>query len=664
LADTTDRLLFSDEPRFDESFIGYLLRLVELNDYDTVSWILQLAGIKDYSHSKFGFVFNPSVVLSPLSRLTGVGENKLTPLLYQPVKEPGQVIAVCHSVFGSPVPQYLIRPRHPKVCPACLRESSYARKAWELTPITVCPIHKTLLLDECPRCKNHINWSRTSVSKCACEFDWRKLKPGVVEDSELTVTRQLYRLFGLSSNAESECLNADNPLYNFGLEQFLSVLLFIAGQYEGLIDTKGKKLAPSRRNAEIHKLFCRAFDVFNDWPNNYFAFLDWRRDSTPDTRHSHGLRRDFNQYKYALYVRFAADCYRFLRDAFEEYITAHWNGGYTTTLTRLNDEVRQKKKYLSKAEAARRVLKISVRYIDGLIAAGKLKTVERQQGQRKILLIEADSVWRLKDDLSDPLYLREAAHNLGTHANRVQDLVEIGLLHPLRGPTVDGCSDWTFSSKEVNSLLKLLEQKLPKVRSMIEGEEMSFYSALKSLQRVKVKFGTFFKDMLENRIAPCGRRGKRGIQDLTFLYSDIAEYRRAKLRDIAGDVLTIRESAAMLGASVSGMYYLAHVRLLRAQVIPLVEGMGLLVKREDLESFCSAYITLGKMAEQQRTNKTYILQTITAKGVSPVLEPSVDGGLKYVFRKPDLIKAGLAYLCAGAQTTNATKKMSAAVDHS
>jgi hypothetical protein len=639
--------------------VGYLLRLVELNDYDTVSWILQLAGIKDYSHSKFGFVFDPSLILSPLSRLTGVDEAKLTPLLYQPVKEPGQAIAVCHLVFGSPIPQYLIRPRRAKICPACLRESDYARKVWEITPVTVCPIHRVLLLDECPKCKKSVNWNRTSVSRCACGYDWRKLKPDVIECSELRATKQVFRLCGLSTeDGSSDSEDTHNPLYGLGLEQFLSALFFIAGQYEGLIDTKGKKLAPSRRSAEMHSLLCRAFAAFEDWPNNYFSFLDWRRDNTPDTRHSHGLRRDFNQYKYALYVRFAADCYRFLRDAFEEYIAGHWNGGYMTSLTRLNDEARQKKKYLSKAEAARRVLKISVRFIDGLIAAGKLQTVERQQGGRKILLVEADSVWRLKDELSHPLYLRQAARKLGTHEVGLQNLVEAGLLHPLRGPTVDGCSDWTFGSKEVNSLINLLEQKVSKVRGATEGKQMGFYSALKSLQPLGIRLGAFVKDILQNRIVPCGRCGERAIQDLVFLYSDIEEYRGAKLRDIVGDVLLIREAATILGISVEAIYYLVRLRLLRAQSDPRVKGVGLLVSREDLESFRSSYITLGTMAAQQNTNKTYIVRALCAKGVSPVSGPSKDGGLVSVFRKVDLSRAGLAYLWAGENTANIPKKMS------
>lgn len=656
--DTIDRFLFSDEPQVDESFIGYLLRLVELNDYDTVSWILQLAGIKDYSHSKFGFVFNPSVVLSPLSRLTGVEESKLTPLLYQPVKEPGQVIAVCHSVFGLSVPQYLIRPRHPKVCPTCLRESAYARKAWELTPITVCPIHKTLLLDECPRCKNHINWSRTSVSKCACEFDWRKLKPGVVEDSELTVTRQIYRLFGLPlGTAESECLNADNPLYNLGLEQFLSVILFIAGQYEGLIDTKGKKLAPSRRNDEIHKLFCRAFDAFNDWPNNYFAFLDWRRDSIPDTRHTHGLRRDFNQYKYALYVRLGADCYRFMRDTFEKYITGHWNGGYMTSLTRLNDEARRGKKYFSQAEVAKRVLKISPKYIKGLVSAGKLIAVERQHAGRKIVLIEAESVWRLKEKLQNRCYLAQVEANLGLHARRVMELVEHGLLTPLRGPTIDGCSDWTFDSEEVAALLDNLERRVTNDAPSSKYATITFYGALRTLKRVKVKFVSFVKDILDGQITPCRKRGDDGLQDFVFRHRDIAGYLHAKLCALEGDVLTMREAAKALNINIETAYYFARRNLLRARVSPRVKAMGLLVKRKDLELFDSTYISLSSIAKQQGANSKYLLEFLNSKGVKPVFEiPKVGISHIHLFKKKEVESINLAVLIPveGSKWVNGT----------
>jgi hypothetical protein len=64
MADKIVRLLFSSEPHDDESFLGYLLRLAELNRVPTVSWILRLANIRDYLQTKISSVFNKSLNLA------------------------------------------------------------------------------------------------------------------------------------------------------------------------------------------------------------------------------------------------------------------------------------------------------------------------------------------------------------------------------------------------------------------------------------------------------------------------------------------------------------------------------------------------------------------------------------------------------------------------
>lgn len=134
-------LLFSAIPHADESFIGYLLRLTEVNRYETLSWLLHLAQI-NYVGFKFPLTWNGSLDVSVLKRLTGVDETTLTSLLYVPMRSSERQLIADYLVFGNPVPHHMIRLKHPKICPACLRDSNYARIIWELAPVTVCPSHE------------------------------------------------------------------------------------------------------------------------------------------------------------------------------------------------------------------------------------------------------------------------------------------------------------------------------------------------------------------------------------------------------------------------------------------------------------------------------------------------------------------------------------------
>jgi hypothetical protein len=225
------------------------------------------------------------------------------------------------------------------------------------------------------------------------------------------VTKQIYKLCGLpiDGNTADKELNG-NPLLSISLEHFLSALFFVASQYAGITDTKGKFLAPSRSNSEIHSLITRAFKVFENWPDNYYSFLDWRRLNRNETRHVGGLRKDFGEYKSALYKQLSSVSLDFLRDSFEEYLRTRWDGGYVTNIKRLG-KLPYPKKYLSRDEA-RIKLQADFKDIEAFIEKGKLKGIVRQQGKSRLILIDAASVEELKHKFEDHIGLKETAHVL------------------------------------------------------------------------------------------------------------------------------------------------------------------------------------------------------------------------------------------------------------
>ncbi len=515
-------LLFSSSPEPDESFTGYLLRLTELNRLATLSWLLQAARIKSYVRSNLSFAFNPFLNLSPLAQLSGVDEDQIENLFYVPVNRSRSMGD--YLVFGSAVLQYMVRVRQPKICPACLGEASYARKIWDLSPITACPAHRCLLLDECPNCSKRISWARAKISYCGCDFDWRNYEVQTINDSELRVSQQIHFLCKIQSAEGTVGGKAkDNPLYHINLKNFLSVLFFIASQYAGGIDTKGKHLAPSTRNAELHVLLCKAWAVFETWPNKYFNFLNWRRRQVPHSQSIRGLRRDYAEYKSALYKQLAVTELNFMRTAFEEYLLAHWHGGYTSHVKRLADAAHHESKYLSRREA-KDLLRVGVVSIDNFIAIGKLKAIVRNQGNTRLILIERASLLKFKYQLDQSLYLKQVQVLLGLSHKRVLELVPCGLLSPLRGPTVDGCSDWRFSKKEAKSLLDKIKKKV-RLRSAGEtGGTISFLMALRKLRHAHISMGQFIKDIFSGEIYPCEVSSKPGLDAFQFSKRLITKY--------------------------------------------------------------------------------------------------------------------------------------------
>jgi hypothetical protein len=120
------KLLMRPKPDKGESFIGYLVRLTELNGYDTPSWILWLADI-DYMELQwtFSFVLGKSAGLEKLANLTDNAISDLNRLVYPPSNFSQGKSEHEYNFYGTSLNRSIIRPHQPKICPKCLAEFGY-----------------------------------------------------------------------------------------------------------------------------------------------------------------------------------------------------------------------------------------------------------------------------------------------------------------------------------------------------------------------------------------------------------------------------------------------------------------------------------------------------------------------------------------------------------
>ena len=112
------RLLRTPPPLPDENFLGYLLRLAEANNYESVSYLGQLAKLwKSCGGWRLHLIHTDSINLRPLETLTGVDKELLASLLYSVVREAGGAVRIAR---GLKLPTWLFDVRRPKICPGCL----------------------------------------------------------------------------------------------------------------------------------------------------------------------------------------------------------------------------------------------------------------------------------------------------------------------------------------------------------------------------------------------------------------------------------------------------------------------------------------------------------------------------------------------------------------
>jgi hypothetical protein len=269
------RLLFTEEPFEDESFIGYIMRLAELNEIPELRWILKLAGMDKLYDYKYKYNSDFRVDPTLLSKLTGVSEAKLKNLLY--LHEQGRKRHIVGNliVFGQPIQHYFVLRQKPKICPVCLMEQIYCRKVWELSPVTACPIHQCVLINHCLKCKRLISWTRPNINICQCGFDFRESEIILLDTKELRLSQYIHQKFRLPCSLQESIFKY--PLNTLPLKDLLTLLFFMAAHFAGMPDYTGISLSKHKSNKEIHDSLCRAIEVFDGWAKSYYDFiLKWK----------------------------------------------------------------------------------------------------------------------------------------------------------------------------------------------------------------------------------------------------------------------------------------------------------------------------------------------------------------------------------------------------
>jgi hypothetical protein len=210
----------------------------------------------------------------------------------------------------------------------------------------------------------------------------------------------LHRLCGLLN----EKFSVKDPLYrcpvqDFSLQDFLSALFFFAGIYQGISASTAKHLIPRGKNKDIHALFTIAYNVFEDWPNNFCQFLHWRieqerKEPLIRNRLKSVLYRDFGKLYTGLYDILSGSQFDFIRNAFINYLVEEWDGGGLLFNDKKIAEKHFPYKWVSKVDAMR-LLNADEQAITQLVETGRLKMIVRSKGMKRLFFVEISGIANL-----------------------------------------------------------------------------------------------------------------------------------------------------------------------------------------------------------------------------------------------------------------------------
>jgi hypothetical protein len=456
------RLLRTPAPRPGESFPGYLLRLTEENSYDSLRWIPEQTGLTvDPTRGQWADLWTPGPHITLLCEMTGLSQVELASL-----QEPL-------------APDCLVRWKAPKVCPSCLREESWYRKAWDVLPFTVCPLHRIVLVDSCPHCEHPISWARASMSVCRCGYDWRRIHSRLIgEDGSLAAARRLLSIW--QERAVDDHSITEAAAQPHTLECAAVYLTALSALMDGWLQMRnGVKLQAVTGNDLCHQAAASVAHALTNWPESFFRFFDQFNETTVcDWQRAWFSHRDSDLSEMEGWVLVAG--------VLEEYLEMRWAGRGGPPVPR---------RFLRKEDASR-YLNRGTNFIDQLVAQGRLRSVDgiATNGSR----IDLRSLRKLGQEIEALMPAAEAAAELGIGLGQFRELVRYKLLAPDNELQMDGSGEAKFSHQALSRFLGRIADLTSQPREISQYWALSLCQVAAHLERRDLSFGQFIEAMLED----------------------------------------------------------------------------------------------------------------------------------------------------------------------
>jgi hypothetical protein len=631
------RVLLPVKLKPDENLAGYIIRVAERNGYASPVTVLTAANINlTTAYAKISFALHKSPALIGLAELVGVNKEELIPLTYPTRARIGRTERKT-AIFSKPIPHAAILLKQAKVCPECLSEETYCRRVWDLALVTVCPKHRRMLIDECPNCSQRIKWRRCSISICPCDFDLRNFAPECVEDEDIKVSHRIHQLCNLPAGIfELNDSPETNPLMTLGLDDLISTLILIAGQFQGTsLFLSGRHFIGKQNKSEFHALLKKAFSVFEDWPSRFFSFLDWLRKRENGSKKQTGLEKDFyHLYRLLAYKSYAASRFDFIREAFENYVMEHWDGAYFVTRRYRWMSKKSDSKYITMVAAMRYLGIPRQEWIVRLVERGELKAIVHDLGARKRYRFEKSSVEEWKSRLDQSLSVQEVANYLSIDRAKVLDLVEQGYLSLFRGPTLDGTIVRRFEKSAVDNLLNKIKSKVRNSPHIRTNDQLTMRHIFGNVWPYTMM--RFVKAILNDEIIPIGIGTGRGLMQFLFSKKQIADYVKSQILSMKGNALDFTEAAKVIGIPSTDLLFLRKKGLIRFHKVSLLKWRYLSISKQELKVFTSTYVMASVIARQLHTHSSRLIRRLATQGIVPISGPKIDGGIRCVLLRADL----------------------------
>jgi hypothetical protein len=429
------RILFRVDPLQGESPRGYLCRVAQAHRYCGPLFLAQLAGV-----SRSGLDQDENV--QRISHALRLEPQEWRTMSYRYLR--GQDRLHQRSFCGDQISTDHLNYRRPRICPACLGERPIWWAVWDLGLVTACPVHRCLLLNQCPACKRSLAWHRAAVEKCRCGRDLRTLASEAAAPDLLAINAAIYHAAGFPSdkavNLDEASCRFPLKMYELGVGSLLRLVVFA-----GSLKEKDRL----RRNAlpfvatdliATMEIGRAAATVLRDWPRPLHEHLRHVVSQAPGAAAAGHFDEVFGRIYRHVFQVFPGQEFGFLHDAFEHFVVEDWKWPIRRPHRHLSVA---SGRWISSREAEQRAHTDGARIVN-LVRHGQIKgmfwKISAGCGRTECWIRrESFDQWIASRDLELAQYMPrpEALRTLGLKEETLMSVAEAGLLR-----YIDGSEHW------------------------------------------------------------------------------------------------------------------------------------------------------------------------------------------------------------------------------
>ena len=508
------------------------------------------------------------------------------------------------TFLGQIVGAHQLNYTRPRICPCCIRSSSIWWAVWDLKLVSACPIHRCLLVDQCPSCGDKLTWHRRAVHQCRCGMDLRGFEPQKADDNLVAINAAIWRAAGFRQEGlATEVRRVDflPDQIDLRLDSLLRLIRFLGSvQENGRL--RRKQIRPFADLDIATRIGIAATTLLMEWPQSFKATLHRMADEQSAGAGVLNFHKVFGNFYRHLFNVLPRDEFGFLHDAFESFVAEGWNGLVRGQHRWFSKALRQNTKWITASEA-QKIYGIRNTTIRDLAHQREIEGMfVESRRRRKECWIRRKSLgdWIAERKAKRATYMpgSEVRHFLGVKHETLLKIAEAGLIRYSKGVDKSFPKGFCFLREDVLRIKQAFDKSLVETRTYSSpGAVIALRHALKNYLGRDAGLPAVIGAIIDGSLAPVGITNRfPGILDYLFRSEDLRSYRPTQAPMPPGGFLNYKEAARLLETRTEVIRGLVIHGILRSPN-EYRFGLAKLVSAMDVQRFAAMYVDASCLAK-------------------------------------------------------------------